>query len=432
MNSPVTAGDQVLLITNIPTPYRIPLFNEINRQLLARGIAFKVVFAALGYARRKWQIDMAQCSFPWAVLGGGRVPSRNPESAMFTYSGLGRLLRSDPHALYVVGGFSVATTWLRLAALLRRTRYYIWSGAIERKGRPDSWVRRWHRRWLVGGASGFVAYGVRAGEYLVGLGADASRVFIGINTVDTAYFHREVSLHREAQAPSVGDARHILYVGNLEAGKRLDHLLEVTRLLAQSRSDFVLDIVGSGSQEGHLRELADRLGIAGRVHFHGFVQRPEVARHLARAACFVFPSEYDIWGLVLVEAMSAGLPCVASFHAGATSDLIEDGVTGFAVDFSQFERVAGRLAWLLDHPAESAAIGDRARAFILARVNLKESAAGFVAAVRSARGDDPCVSTYVLPCRRPAAAAAREPRSAEPGEGLGSSSAGQAGVRRDS
>ena len=80
---------RVVIITNIPTPYRIPLFNELNAQLAREGIGFKVVFAALGYPRRKWEIDMAQCTFAWEVLSRGRVPSRNPESAVFLYSGLG-------------------------------------------------------------------------------------------------------------------------------------------------------------------------------------------------------------------------------------------------------------------------------------------------------------------------------------------------------
>ena len=149
MMSPPRHGRRVLLITNIPTPYRIPLFNELNAQLAALGIAFKVVFAALGYPRRKWEIDTKQFSFPWEVLNSGRFAAHNPESAMFTYSGLGRVLRSEKDALIIVAGFSLATTRIWLRSLFRRTNYLIWSGAIERKGSPDSWIQRWRRRLLV-------------------------------------------------------------------------------------------------------------------------------------------------------------------------------------------------------------------------------------------------------------------------------------------
>lgn len=57
--------------------------------------------------------------------------------------------------------------------------------------------------------------------------------------------------------------------------------------------------------------------------------------------CFLFQTDFDIWDLVLVEAMSAGLPCISSIHAGATHDLIKDGVTGFAMNLSENRRSGG-------------------------------------------------------------------------------------------
>ncbi len=59
---------KILLITNIPNRYRIPLFNELNRQLKERDIKLKVVFGALGYDRRKWKIDMNECHFDYLNL----------------------------------------------------------------------------------------------------------------------------------------------------------------------------------------------------------------------------------------------------------------------------------------------------------------------------------------------------------------------------
>lgn len=379
---PARPGQRVIVITNIPTPYRIPLFNELNAQLAALGISFKVVFAALGYPRRKWDIDMTQCLFPWEVLNSGRLSLRDPEGALFTYSGIGRVLAAEPDAVVIVGGFSLATTRLWLRSLFRRTRYLIWSGAIHRKDHPDSRLQRWRRRLLVARACGFIAYGSRAGEYLVKLGADPARISVGINTVDTSYFQGETARVRaEATTPEPG-LKRILYVGNLEPGKCLPHLLEAIQALARLRHDFVLDLVGSGSQEIPLKNLAQGLGISHCVQFHGFLQRPEVVRRLAQACCFAFPSEYDVWGLVLVEAMAAGVPCLSSVHAGATQDLIQDGVNGFAVDFSQCSQVADRLAWFLDHPEEGLVLGKNAAKFITEQVNLNRSAGGFVEAIQ--------------------------------------------------
>jgi glycosyltransferase involved in cell wall biosynthesis len=89
---------------------------------------------------------------------------------------------------------------------------------------------------------------------------------------------------------------------------------------------------------------------------------------------FLFPTASDIWGLVLVEAMASGKACVASVHAGATRDLIADGVTGYAVDFERREAVAGRLAALRERVPE---LGRAARARVQAEFTLAKSGEGW-------------------------------------------------------
>ncbi len=379
MNSS-TGKQKVVLVTNIPTPYRIPLFNEIHRQFSERGIGFTVIFAALGYARRKWHIDMGSCRFPYRVLNGATdETTRNPRG-LFFYGGLERALAAEQPTLVISNGFSVATTRLYLRRRLGGCPYLIWSGAIEQKNIPDSRLRMIHRRFLVRSARGFIAYGTRAKEYLINLGADCKHVAIAINTVDTTYFMVETERLQRDHA-SDGTFHRLLYIGNLEPGKRLDLLFKAVASLSRHRQDFILEIVGSGSEREALCKMAAELGIESRLCFLGFLQREQVAQHLARARCFVFPSDYDVWGLVLVEAMAAGLVCLSSIRAGATRDLIIDGTTGFAIDFEDTPATVKRLSWILDHPKETVDIGLRAKHFIQAHVSLEQSAAGFCAAI---------------------------------------------------
>ena len=76
---------RILLITNIPTPYRIPLFNELKEQLERKGLELKVVFGALGYSRRKWAVDMSQCKFEYEVLPSKNLYFSDSEKSSFTY-----------------------------------------------------------------------------------------------------------------------------------------------------------------------------------------------------------------------------------------------------------------------------------------------------------------------------------------------------------
>ena len=369
---------KVLLITNIPTPYRIPLFNVLHEELSQRGIDFSVVFGALGYARRKWKINLDDCRFPTEVLPTANLRFSDPERASFTYNGLLRVLRRKQPALIVTNGFSIATTKLWLRSLFRRTPYLIWSGAISHEDNSQSF-RRWQRKMLVRRASGFIAYGSLARDYLVELGAPPEKVEIGINTVDTSYYAAAARGLTNHAAP-----KELVYVGHLPRRKRVDQILQIVKKLSEKRNDFVLRIIGSGEEEESLKALSAELSLEHLVRFEGFKQKEDVARFLAGAYCFLFPTNFDIWGLVLVEAMAAGVPSLSSIHAGATHDLIQCGQNGFAVDFSNTESVTEILDRLLENPEERDAMAQRARTFIEQHATLNQSAAGFVRAIESA------------------------------------------------
>jgi glycosyltransferase involved in cell wall biosynthesis len=136
----------------------------------------------------------------------------------------------------------------------------------------------------------------------------------------------------------------LLYVGRLTKEKRLDLLLRAVARL-RNRYEFGLCLVGSGPMEGPLRRLAQRLGIRGRVIFCGSVPHEQIADYYAAADLFVFPSPTDTMGLVLVEAMGAGLPCVAVGKYGP-GEVVIDGETGFVVPFDE-RRFAEATAKLL-------------------------------------------------------------------------------------
>jgi glycosyltransferase involved in cell wall biosynthesis len=296
------------------------------------------------------------------------------------------LKRENPVAL-IVAGFSPATFQLWCRSWFDKTPYLIWSGAVERKGESSTARGLW-RRMLASRAAGFIAYGSAARDYLLGHGAPARLIHIGINTVDLEYFRAAASALRDERGGGAGGAGqgNLLFIGHLSAGKRLDLLLAALAVLRHEGREVILRLVGDGPQARGLRSLASKLGVAEAVMFEGFKQQAEIPAYLARAGCFVFPSEYDIWGLALVEAMAAGLPCVASPRAGATRDLIQEGVTGLISDFQNPEEAAGRIRWVLDNPREAAALGRRGQEFLLRRANLQISADGFVSAIKQALG----------------------------------------------
>ncbi len=377
---------RVVLVTNIPNPYRIPLFNVLARKMSEKGMGLEVVFAARGYARRKWTVAWDEIRFNYQVLEDEfGISEKERKSGRFRYRGLLRLLRQARPQFIICGGFHRGTWQAAWHRLRTGCRLVIWSGSVPTLQREYSLAQRWHRRLLIRLAHAFAAYGTRAREYLVALGAKESKVHIAINTTDIEYYRNETERLRKGRSRLPGGPFHLLYMGNLDRRKRVDNLLHLMKELQEREVKAKLTCVGSGSQATKLQALALKLGVQERVSWEGFQPRQRIPHYLAAADCFVFPSEYDVWGMVLVEAMAAGLPCLASAYAGATADLILDGKTGYAVDFNQVERVATLIQGLIDHPGEIETLGKAALHFIAENGNLETAAGGFLAALCSAR-----------------------------------------------
>lgn len=119
----------------------------------------------------------------------------------------------------------------------------------------------------------------------------------------------------------------MLYVGRVAKEKNLGLLLDAFMTVHASHPSTRLMIVGSGPDEQSCRTRAGELGISDFVHFTGMLGRSEVERAYSAADLFAFPSVTETQGLVICEALTAGLPCVA-VRAAATPEVIQDGTDG--------------------------------------------------------------------------------------------------------
>ncbi|MEQ8910213.1 MAG: glycosyltransferase family 4 protein [Vicingaceae bacterium] len=346
--------EKVVIVTNIPNHYRIPLFNQLNLLLLEERIKLTVIFGAAGYAFRKNKVELETCEFNYKVLekSGG-------DNGNITYLGLTDCLKIEDPDLIVVSGFNKATLKTMFHSFITKIPYFIWSGSVEIGNRKTSFLKKLYRRVVINYAKGFIAYGSMAKQYMHELGAPLDRVYAIGNSVDAAKISAMVEKERE-----VSLVRRLLYLGYLTPLKNLFPLLKVIDELRKVRTDFIFDVVGDGESRKELELEVQKKGLEDLIKFHGFKQRDEVPKYYAKADVFLFQTEADIWGLVLNEAMSAAIPTLVSKRAGAAVDLIIEGETGFVVDFHNTEEVAKKINWILNHPKEAKRIGEKAAQFI--------------------------------------------------------------------
>jgi glycosyltransferase involved in cell wall biosynthesis len=144
----------------------------------------------------------------------------------------------------------------------------------------------------------------------------------------------DLSAWRRLFAEARGAAPHpptVLAVARMYPRKRLQDLLEAAARLRGRIPGVVVRIVGDGPEASRLRALHARLGLEGTVVFLGEVSRRALAVEYASADCFCLPSVQEGFGLVLTEAMAAGLPVVAC-RVAAVPEVVADQQTGLLVN----------------------------------------------------------------------------------------------------
>lgn len=139
-----------------------------------------------------------------------------------------------------------------------------------------------------------------------------------------------------------GRRRRILFSGSLIPRKGIDLVLSAFLRLAAREAHLDLDVLGAGPLEAELKMKAKNQ--EGRIRFLGFRDWPDLPSAYREADLHCVPSRYDGWGLVVPEGLAAGLPTIASDRMGAALELIQPGANGWLVragdDQSLYEALA--------------------------------------------------------------------------------------------
>lgn len=187
-------------------------------------------------------------------------------------------------------------------------------------------------------------------------GARPSRITVVPGGVDLSLFTPVDQTMARQQLNLPKDAALVLYVGRFAPLKRVDRLVESVAQLRTLGRDVHLAIVG-GDDPGDestqtLKAVVSQLRLEGNVHFAGRVDQQTLPLHYSAADLLALPSDYESFGLVLLEAMACGTP-VVSTRVGIAPTLIEEGVNGILLENNSVDSLARGIERLTagDRPA---------------------------------------------------------------------------------
>lgn len=358
-------GHRVVIVTNIPIHYRLVLFEKLEQQLATEGAAFRALFLAGAPRDRAW-IDASALPFSHDFVESydlGRARGRRlvPRS-------LDRVLDRLNPTIVLSGGFSplVSGRAARWCNGRGGAAFGIWSGEIPSRPTAQSLLRRSQRRRLALRAHFAVGYGWESALYLRSLRQDLP-IVIGRNST--------VAPEASRRIPTT--PVELLVVSRAEHGKALDLL--VGAVLALREHPCRLTVIGDGPG---LPALKARAGASPRIRFLGALPHAAVLDEYRKADVFLFPSQYDVFGLVLVEAMAAGLAVITSDKPGAVADLAAPGLNCLLVREATPEAWAKAIREIVDDPSLLRRLGDAARRTVRDRWTIEHAAEAMAAGLR--------------------------------------------------
>jgi len=375
---------KVALITNIISPYRIPLFNYIYKQ---SNFDFKVFTLARNEENREWEITKDKIKYDYQILPGWHLFIRSKEISIHLNRGIFKIFwKYNPDVVITSGYDSLAYWQAFLYCKILGKKFVIWNGSNLLTTKSKDGIQGKLKHIIIKNASGCIAYGTKAKEYLEYFGANPRYICISRNTVDMSYFHNRVFQFCNSVNFKKERQRYpkylLLYVGRLTRGKDIIQVLKLLNNLSDPEVGFI--IVGSGPEEKKLKTYCIQNKIQ-NVIFEGFRQQDKLYKYYALADIFIFPSFYDIWGLVINEALASGLYTLSSKYAGASYDLIKEGWNGEIFDPNNFEEVINSLKWAKENIKDIRKRRDDISKHACKEFSIEKSAQEFIKAVHSVK-----------------------------------------------
>ncbi len=140
--------------------------------------------------------------------------------------------------------------------------------------------------------------------------------------------------------------KRVIAVGRLEWQKGFDRLIDAWAMVHQKHSDWQLDIYGSGTLEHDLKRQIRDCGLENNVVVHPFTS--DINQKYAESSFFVLSSRFEGFGLVLLEAMQCGLPCITFDCPFGPGDVVADSQNGFVVKEGDVSAFAGKISQLIE------------------------------------------------------------------------------------
>lgn len=309
-------------------PYHLERVRAAARSLRQKGHQLVLIELTANTLNHPWQIKRDEDEFQWITLLESN--SNYQKSKLSVILKLQEALKKSQIDVLAIAGYADSIMLSALLWCIRHRKPAILLSESQENDAPRSWWQETFKSWILKGYKAALVGGKPHKRYLIKLGMVSESIFMGYDVVGNAALHPNKLGH----LPKPLEQHYFLAINRFVSKKNLLMLLSSYAAYCQLRNADSWDLVlcGEGSLRPQIEQYIAEHGLKNCVHLPGFLTQDELLSYFTHASCFIHASIQEQWGLVVNEAMAAGLPVLVSNRCGCFEDLVIEGVNGFGFD----------------------------------------------------------------------------------------------------
>lgn len=301
---------RIAVITNIPAPYRVELFRELEAEL--KEYEWYFLFGSETEDNREWNSSIEGLSHT-IIIPSRTIKKKEKMDIRYIHIPFhtGKILNEIRPDSVIAAEYNPIAVRTLIWCRMHQVPFIHWTDGTLYSERNIGSVQIKLRKLMIASANAFIASSTKAKDKLLYWGANPNNIFIALLSIKIDPY---LNIDRK---PVAG---RILTVGRIVEGKGIDLLFKALSLV---KKPFELHIVGNGDEsiEKELKVLQNNLKLDNKVQWTGYKEGASLQKEYQEASLFVFPTRQDCFGLVLLEAAASGVPILSSIYADGVYDL---------------------------------------------------------------------------------------------------------------
>lgn len=312
---------KIAIITNIPAPYRIPVYENIAKTY---GDNFLVLFCAKRELNRAWQIDPAEFKFRHIFLKENMRPKKDGFNFIHNNPDVLKEIKIFSPDIIITTGMNPTHLYGWLYSLMFNKKHIYMTDGWLYSEKNISLFHKILRKVVFKSSHAFICAGRHGRRLLNQYGIKDEKIFISRLCVNNELF-KNTKCFEEREY-------HLMFSGSLTDRKNISFFCDVSNFVKKSIPGLRTIILGDGPYRDSMIKYMEKNNIY--FNYLGFVEQKILPYIYQNALLFLFPTKLDPWGVVVNEALASGTPVITSPYSGVINDLVINGKNGYIINLN--------------------------------------------------------------------------------------------------